>query len=118
MGGVREGGVLKKELTKTAQKLRNNLTEAEKRIWSSLRFKDSGFKFRRQAPIGKFIVDFVCFEKKLVIELDGGQHAESLEDKFRDEWLRKQGFIVIRFWNSEVFQNYEGVVEKIFESLR
>jgi len=73
-----------------------------------------GFKFRRQAPIGKYIVDFVCFEQQLVIELDGGQHAVNQDyDNIRTEWLGTQGFKVIRFWNHDVMNNIEGVKEVI-----
>ena len=73
-------------------------------------------KFRRQEPIGNFIVDFVAFEKRLIIEIDGGQHADENEkdnDLQRDEWLKSQGFRVLRFWNNEVLQNLEGVLETI-----
>jgi len=73
-----------------------------------------GVKFRRQQPIGKYIVDFVSFEKRIVIELDGGQHsAEQERDRERDNWLSKQGFKVLRFWDNEVLQNLEGVLEVI-----
>ncbi len=72
-----------------------------------------GLKFRRQQPIGSYIVDFVCFSKMLVIEVDGGQHAENEKDKQRDAWLRGEGFKVLRFWNNEVLQNIEGVLETI-----
>ena len=77
-------------------------------------------KFRRQHPMGRFIVDFVCLEKKLVIELDGGQHAgcrEEVRDLERDKWLRQEGYIVLRFWNNEVFENIDGVVNRIVEEL-
>ena len=70
-----------------------------------------GLKFRRQQPIGRYIVDFVCFEKKIIIEVDGGQHAvETKKDTERDEWLRSQGFKVITFWNNEVLTNTQGVL--------
>ena len=74
-----------------------------------------GIKFRRQAPIGAYIVDFVAFESHLVIEVDGGQHAEDEidNDMRRDVWLSSQGFTVLRFWNNEVLQNLEGVLETI-----
>ncbi len=74
-----------------------------------------GIKFRRQAPIGAYIVDFVAFESRLVIEVDGGQHAEDGKDNDmrRDAWLSSQGFTVLRFWNNEVLQNLEGVLETI-----
>jgi very-short-patch-repair endonuclease len=69
-------------------------------------------KFRRQQPIGRFIVDFICFEKKVIVEVDGGQHSEEV-DGARDQWLVKQGFRVLRFWNNDVLQNTEGVFEVI-----
>jgi len=74
-----------------------------------------GIKFRRQEPFGDYIVDFVSFEKRLVIEIDGGQHAEEERDTDiqRDAWLNSQGFRVLRFWNNEVLQNLEGVLETI-----
>ncbi|MBI3617083.1 MAG: DUF559 domain-containing protein [Candidatus Omnitrophica bacterium] len=69
-------------------------------------------------PVGIYIVDFACFEKKLVIEVDGGQHAQSRKDILRDEWLSKQGFEVVRFWNHDVLENLDGVFEKIEEHLK
>ena len=71
-----------------------------------------GIKFRRQQPIGRFIVDFVSFEKKVIIEVDGGQHSEEA-DRDREQWLRSQGFNVLRFWNNEVLENTEGVLQVI-----
>ncbi len=104
-----------RDLTTVSRKLRRNSTEAEKLLWNHLRAKQiDGLKFKRQTPVGKYIVDFVCFEKDLVIELDGGQHAEQSEDdRVRDSWLNSQGFKVLRFWNNEVFANIEGVFEII-----
>ena len=69
-------------------------------------------KFRRQQPVGKYIVDFMCFERRIIIEVDGGQHSEEV-DLTREEYLREQGFEVLRFWNNEVLQNIEGVLETI-----
>jgi very-short-patch-repair endonuclease len=109
---------MKKPLTPIAKKLRKNLTDAEKYLWYVLRINNLGVKFRRQAPIGNYIVDFVCYEKKLIIELDGGQHYQSADDKVRDEWLRSQGFIILRFWNNEVVENRDAVVLKIIEHLK
>ena len=106
------------EKTILSRKLRNNLTDAEKFLWYFLRADNLGVKFRRQAVIGKYIVDFACYDKKLVIEIDGGQHYESSGDKVRDQWLRSQGFTVLRFWNNEVLENREGVVLKIIEHLK
>ena len=77
-----------------------------------------GVKFRRQAVIGRYIVDFACYAKKLVIEVDGGQHNHSQADNSRDEWLKSQGFEVMRFWNHEVLGNLEGVFEKIENYLK
>lgn len=72
-----------------------------------------GLKFKRQQPIGKYVVDFVCLEKKLIIEIDGGQHNEPGIDSVRDAWLSNQGYKTIRFWNNEVTQNLDGVLEVI-----
>ncbi len=96
---------MKERLTKFARELRNNLPEAEKQIWYVMRQKNFGVKFRRQAIIGRYIVDFVCFEKRLIIEIDGGQHVENKSDKVRDQWFRGQGFTMLRFWNDDVLIN-------------
>ena len=104
--------------TMIARKLRNNMTEAEKSLWYILRIENLGYKFRRQVQIGKYFVDFVCYEKKLIIEIDGGQHAESKDDTVRDAWLRSQGFIILRFWNNEVLENRDEVVKKIIAYLK
>ena len=104
-------------LTPLAKTLRKNQTEAEKIIWRQLRSKGlSGLKFRRQQPIGDYIVDFVCLEKKLIIEVDGGQHAESENDQKRDAWLQSEGYTVLRFWNNDVLGNVEGVMEMIYRN--
>ena len=93
--------------------LRRNSTEAERRLWSSLRSRQlEGLKFRRQLPIGPYIVDFVCWDRKLVVEVDGGQRGGA-EDAVRDEGLREQGFDVLRVWNNEVVENLDGVLETI-----
>lgn len=98
-----------------AKKLRANQTEAEQRLWYHLRahrFMD--LKFKRQKPMGCYIVDFVCVEQQLIIEINGGQHAEQTGyDQHRDAWLRSQGYTVLRFWNHEVMQQLEGVLEQI-----
>lgn len=102
-----------------ARALRSNLTDAEQRLWRHLRLRQiNGHKFRRQRPIGPYIVDFVCLEKRLIVELDGGQHAEhSSYDGERDAWLRSQGFSVLRFWNNDVLQNLSGVKDAILSKL-
>jgi len=89
------------------------MTDAERLLWSRIRAKQLGVKFRRQQSIGKFIVDFVCFENKLIIELDGGQHFDSRTDVARNKWLKDNGFDVLRFWNNDVLKNIEGVMEVI-----
>jgi len=97
--------------------LRKNQTDAEIRLWRHLRGKQvEGLRFRRQHPIGRYIVDFVCLEKRLVLELDGGQHGEEegqIKDNERDHWLRTEGYQVLRFWNNDVLTNLEGVMEMI-----
>lgn len=102
-------------LLDNAKSLRSNMTEAEQRLWYYLRAnRFMGLKFKRQKPLGTYIVDFVCMEEKLIIELDGGQHAENLSyDHKRDSWLRSQRFTVLRFWNNELFNETESVLEKI-----
>lgn len=98
-----------------AQELRNNSTEAERRLWQHLRNRQvEGVKFRRQQPIEGYIVDFVSFNQRIIIELDGGQHAEALpQDRQRDACLTMNGFTVLRFWNNDIFMNLEGVLEVI-----
>lgn len=101
-----------------ARKLRNNLTEAEKKLWYFLRKSNFGVKFRRQQPIGPYFCDFVCLQRHLILEIDGGQHSNSMQDKIRDEFFNKEGFTVLRFWNNEVLENMEGVLQKIKENLQ
>lgn len=105
-------------LFKIAKNLRKSHTNAERLLWKYLRAKQiEGIKFRRQQPIGRYIVDFVSFEKMIVIEVDGGQHSIEKDcDKERDNCLHEQGFKVLRFWNNEVLQNIEGVLEVIREN--
>ena len=103
-----------------ARELRKNPTDAERLLWQRLRYwQIDGCKFRRQQPLGRYIVDFVCLEKRLTIELDGGHHAEQIEyDADREAWLRAQGFSVLRFWNPDVFQNTDGVKQEILKALK
>jgi very-short-patch-repair endonuclease len=98
-----------------ARELRRQMTPAEVILWQSLRNNGLGFRFRRQAPIGRYIVDFLCRDRRLVVELDGGHHAESAHDRVRDEWLSRQGCLVLRFWNTDVYENVTGVLEEIGE---
>ncbi|MEW6667880.1 MAG: DUF559 domain-containing protein [Thermodesulfobacteriota bacterium] len=101
--------------TKLAKKLRNAATDAEKRLWSQLKSSQmEGVKFRRQEPIEGYIVDFVSYQKRLIIELDGGQHAATREeDAQRGHSLASHGFRVLRIWDNDVFKNLEGVLEVI-----
>ena len=103
-----------------ARELRKNPTDAERLLWQKLRFwQVDGCKFRRQQPLGRYIVDFVCLQRKLIVELDGGQHAQHADyDKERDGWLRGQGFVVLRFWNHDVHANIDGVMEVILKNLQ
>lgn len=109
----------KSRLTPIARGLRKRMTDAERELWKTLRGKKlEGLKFRRQQPIGPFIVDFVCFEKKLVVEADGSQHYEGEQmqkDIERDHWLSNQGFHVLRFSNNEILWSTEGVILEILE---
>jgi very-short-patch-repair endonuclease len=94
------------------------MTDAERRLWQGLRGRQmDGYKFRRQHPYYDFILDFVCLEQKLVIEVDGGQHSGSISDKQRDGFLEKGGFRVLRFWNNDVLNQTNNVLEAIYRSL-
>ena len=100
-----------------ASTLRQNSTLAEQRLWLFLRNQGLGVKFRRQHPIGPYVADFVCLDRRLIIELDGGQHAESAHDRIRDRWLSQEGYRVLRFWNTDVLRNRAGVLEVIRKDL-
>ncbi len=114
-------GAKQQNLTHLAKDLRKRSTDIEWLIWSHLRAgRCEGMKFRRQHPIGQYIVDFVCLEKRLIIELDGGHHAlpaEALKDRQRDAWLQKEGYTVLHFWDNEVLMNMNGVLEVIRKGL-
>jgi very-short-patch-repair endonuclease len=98
-----------------ARQLRSKQTDTENLLWSRLRaHRLFGLKFRRQQPVGVYVVDFLCPEKKLIVELDGGQHQERVDyDSNRDAWLKSEGYTVLRYWNNEVMGNLEGVLEDI-----
>ena len=104
-----------------ARQLRTNATDAERKLWHKIRRRQlEGFRFRRQVPLGPYIVDFACLSAKLIVEVDGGQHGEEaniLSDLQRTEWLERQGFRVIRLWNIDVLQNVDGVWENIAAAL-
>ena len=105
---------------KLQRKLRNAPTDAEYRLWQHLKNRQlEGCKFRRQHPFADYILDFACLERKLVIELDGSQHADDVAyDEKRTTSVEKSGFCVLRFWNNEVFENIEGVAEVILQVLK
>ncbi len=95
-----------------AKSLRTNSTDAERKLWSLLRAGQlDGLKFKRQVPLDGYILDFVCFEERLIV--DGGQHAGSAADLLRDEHFRQAGFRTLRIWNNEVLQNPDGIFEKL-----
>jgi very-short-patch-repair endonuclease len=110
-----------KNLKPLARDLRKNLTDAEKRLWSKIRRKQlKKFQFYRQKNIGDYIVDFYCPAAKLIVEIDGGQHYSEeniMKDEVRDKFLSDLGFRVLRFSNSDVFKNIEGVVTRIYNYL-
>jgi very-short-patch-repair endonuclease len=111
-----EGAVRSK--TQFAKHLRRNMTDVEKKLWSALRDRRfEHFKFRRQVPVGRYIVDFVCQERSVIVELDGSQHEGSTYDLVRDAWLRSIGYNVLRFWNIDVNQALDGVLITILEAL-
>ncbi len=107
------------ETKQNARTLRKHQTDAEQRLWRSLRKRQlNGYRFRRQHPIGKYIVDFVSLDTKVIIELDGSQHQEQQHyDTQRDEWLHSQGYSVLRFWNNQVMNEFDGVLEEILNVL-
>jgi len=101
-----------------ARQLRQHSTDAERRMWSALRDRRLlRYKFRRQHPIGPYIVDFACTKHALVIELDGGQHADNTSDARRTAWLESRGWRVIRFWNNHVLENTTGVIDSVLQML-
>jgi very-short-patch-repair endonuclease len=106
-------------LKRNARRLRKQMTDAEPSLWHLLRRKQiDGHRFRKQVPIGKYIVDFACLDARLVIEVDGGQHTDAADaDRERDAWLRSQNFRVLRFWNNDVLKNQDGVMQVVMEAL-
>jgi very-short-patch-repair endonuclease len=110
-----EGDRIQRKNVILAKNLRKNSTELEAILWSRLRAgRLEGYKFRRQHPMGDYVVDFVCPDKWVVVEIDGSQHQERKDaDKIRDAFLRERGYRVLRFWNNDVLQNIEGVIDRI-----
>jgi very-short-patch-repair endonuclease len=100
------------------RRLRRNATDAERKLWFSLRDRRlSGFKFVRQQPIGPYLIDFACREKKLIVEVDGGQRSQNPHDLRRDAYLAAHGYQVMRFWNTDMLANPSGVLETILTTL-
>jgi very-short-patch-repair endonuclease len=105
--------------TLRSRELRANSADAETKLWNYVRNRQiAGCKFVRQEPIGRYICDFVCRDKLIVIEVDGGQHLESKRDEVRDRYLQQQGYRVLRFWNNDVLSNIDGVLTAIDANLR
>jgi very-short-patch-repair endonuclease len=101
------------------RRLRRQSTKAETKLWFALRDRRlGGFKFVRQEAIGPYVVDFICREKRLVVELDGGQHADNVRDTVRDAALTADGYKVLRFWNSDILSNEEGVLTVVLATLQ
>jgi very-short-patch-repair endonuclease len=118
-GEGRVRGQVCEEREPYARSLRRAQTAAERKLWLLLRDRRlAGFKFRRQHPVGPFIVDFCCTEVKVIVELDGGQHALTLDsDAARSRYLAGEGYRVLRFWNNEVLGNTSGALERVVEAL-
>ena len=115
----RLGALRVPSVAQRTKKLRSDMTDAERKLWYYLRarrFLD--WKFRRQVPLGRYVVDFLCEEARLIVEVDGGQHAERIEsDLERTRWLMSQGYAVFRFWNNDVLGNIEGVLATLSPAL-
>src|SRR5947199_1965815 len=100
--------------TERARGLRQSATDAESKLWYRLRSRQlNGRKFVRQEPIGPYTVDFICRDQRLIIEVDGGQHADNVRDAVRDKWLGNHNYRILRFWNNDVLGNIDGVLETI-----
>jgi very-short-patch-repair endonuclease len=103
-----------------ARVFRKSMTDGEQKLWSRLRGKQLEYYFRRQTPIGKYIVDFVCLKEKLIVEIDGSQHYTPTgkeHDRIRDQFLQQQGFRILRFNSVEVLNNTDGIIEVIYQKL-
>jgi very-short-patch-repair endonuclease len=95
------------------------MTDAERRLWSVLRGRRcDDYKFRRQVPVGRYVADFICYEHRLIVEVDGSQHDESARDKTRDAWLASQGFRLLRLWNRDVLLDTDGALLSILAALQ
>jgi very-short-patch-repair endonuclease len=107
-----------RQISPHAARLRREMTDTERIVWEHLRNRQlEGFKFRRQASIGPYVVDFLCAERSLIVEIDGGQHSVE-RDAARSEYLEAQGYCILRFWNHDVFESLEGVLQTIVGALK
>ncbi len=106
--------------TRIAGRLRKDRTDAERKLWAALRRKQlNGARFRQQVPLGSYVVDFLCPAARLIVEVDGSQHAaEAAADSARSKWLEERGYRVIRFWNNDVSKRLDGVLEAILQALK
>ncbi len=108
---------VRRQISPHAARLRRDQTDVEQRFWLAVRDRRlAGMKFRRQATIGPYVVDFLCIEKRLIVELDGGQHDE-IVDANRTRFLEERGYRVLRFWNNDVVENFDGVLQTVIEAL-
>ena len=108
----------REHMTGFAREMRREPTAAELKFWYQVRNRRlEGFKFKRQVPIGNYIADFVCTERRIIVEIDGGQHSASERDAIRDAYLKSHGYRVMRFWNADVLTNMEGVIDMIIAAL-
>lgn len=108
----------KPTVVRIARRLRRDATDAETKLWFALRDRRlGGFKFVRQKPIAPYVADFVCRDQRLVIEVDGGQHSDNPHDRRRDNFIRSDGYRVLRFWNTDVLTNLDGVLTVILTAL-
>ena len=104
---------VRRQISKHAAPLRRNMTDVEKALWAELRSRRlGGLKFKRQWTIGRYVADFCCLERRLIVEADGGQHSEE-RDAARTAFLQSEGYRVLRFWNNEVIENMDGVLQRI-----
>ena len=107
-----------RKTNRRVRQLRTNATDAETKLWFAVRGRRlAGFKFVRQKSIGPYVVDFVCRDHKVIIEVDGGQHAESESDQVHDAYLASEGYRVLQFWNSDVLGNIDGILQNILAAL-
>jgi adenine-specific DNA-methyltransferase len=110
--------VIRRQISPHAGRLRRDMTDVERKLWYAVRDRRlEGFKFRRQATIGTYVVDFLCAEAMLIVELDGGQHNEEIDAK-RTAFLERSGYRLLRFWNSDVTESLDGVLQSILTARR